>query len=99
MFNISTFKHFIYTPEKIETKPFINGLMPSNFLLKKTNCFSELSTFQTYSTSQVLINKKKTNDVKKLWQYVIEHNDFYEEILSWSTLDIQNNQMSHYEKD
>lgn len=64
MFKILTFKHFIYTPEKIETKPFINGLILFNFSLKKTNCSSELPAFQAYSTSQIPINKKKINDLK-----------------------------------
>lgn len=76
-FKISTFIHFIYTNGKIKIKSFINRLI--SFLLKKTNCTPKLPAIQALPAGRILINKRKIDDVKKLCQYVIEH----EEILSW----------------
>lgn len=100
-FKISTFKHFIYTAGKLEVKFFIYGLISSTFSLKKTNRPPELPTTRAYPAGRVPlpINKKKLEDVEKLIQYVAEHEDFYQTILSWPTSEVQLNEISDDEED
>lgn len=98
-FKISTFKHFIYTAGKLEVKHFIYGLISSTFSLKKTNRPPELPTTKAYPAGWVPINKKKLEDVEMLIQYVSQHEDLYQTILSWPTSEVQLNEISDYEKD
>jgi hypothetical protein len=95
-FKISTFKHFIYTAGKLEV---IYALISSIFSLKKTNRLPKLPITKAYPAGRVPIIKKKLEDVEMLIQYVVEHEDFDQAILSWPTSEVQLNEISDYYED
>lgn len=88
-FKMSTFKHFEYqskTPEKLVAHTIIGGLASApTFTLRKTAVVPSLPTAKAYPLGKVPVNKKKLDDVRKLYGYVAGYEDFYNTILQWPT--------------
>lgn len=99
-FMISTFKEFEYNSNekgKVVCKEFISGLVESTFSLGKTKTAPALPSAKAYPAGHVRINEKKIQDVKKLKDYVVGYEAFYDEILNWPT--ISSNNVSTHDHD
>lgn len=87
MFNLSKYRHLKYAAEEvgiIKASSYIGGLLFSAFKLNKQPRVI-ISTQKAYN-SEIPINNKKLEDLKKIVHYVPEeYRQFYEELTQWPT--------------
>lgn len=89
-FSISKYRHIVYSAPVgyVTVSDFIDGVIKHTFLLRKpirNNETEYLPTQHAYSTN-IPINFKKINDLRKLLGYIPdEHKPFYDELLARPT--------------